>query len=147
MEKIHDLLLMISKNQNSLLEIINKYTSDSFELQSGINEKLSDSVATSVSMLHMTEKNIEQVSNVITNMKGIQNLTSTVEGDIFSPIQDTIFNKIFQIIELETDFSIDIIKNDFIIHSFKNFGVMMLMENVDDRKIKEEYFFELIVSW
>jgi len=133
-------LAQIAKNQNELLKILKNIEKNNKEEYEDIGDKLAHILSTSISMMQLSEQNINEMSDTIARMRGIQNLTSGNINDFFSPIQEIMFNRIFEIISMEKDISITNIKNDFLIYTTKEIGILRIQEEEQDRKIKEIFF-------
>lgn len=133
-------LVQLAKNQNELLELIKKIEINSDQAYEDISEKLSHTLSTSISMMHLAESNNIKFAESLADLKGIRSLTVGDGDEFFSPIQEIMFARIFELIALCNDISVTTIKDDFMVFAFHEIGILRLQEEEQDRNKKEEIF-------
>lgn len=137
--QVSELLMQIVQRQNALLINLQKFINTTSDEHSALVDQLADIMGTSVAMLHLTEEGVGNLAETISDLKGLRGFTKTDDLSFFSPIQNIMFKRIFEIIALEKDMSIESVRNGLLIHCSKEIGFLSTIEKERDRKVKEEY--------
>lgn len=137
--QVSELLMQIVQRQNALLINLQKFINTTSDEHSALVDQLADIMGTSVAMLHLTEEGVGNLAETISDLKGLKDFTKTDDLSFFSPIQNIIFKRIFEIIALEKDMSIESVRNGLLIYCSKEIGFLSTIEEERDRKVKERY--------